>query len=170
MHALTYLSEARGVIYIYIYIWESLFAINTGSDVNGKTIWILLHPLLQRSWWGEGILHSPCPFVRPSFHMLVKSTIMTENKPIIGRTQALSSTDWDMLWWHKPYLLFWLWLEKNLVTMDPYCGTLIPSNFLPWSLTHFACGNIDINDAILDCEKISHATSWIDEFETINKP
>ena len=68
----------------------------------------------------------------------------TENMPIIGRMQALSSTDEDIFWWHKTYLLFWLWLEKYLFTMDPYYGTLLPFNFVPWSLTHFACDNTDM--------------------------
>ena len=38
----------------------------------------------------------------------------TENKPVIGRMQALSSTDRDIFWWHrsKPYLSIWLWLEN----------------------------------------------------------
>ena len=78
----------------------------------------------------------------------------TENKLVIAGMQALSSTDSDIFWWHKPYLSFWLWLEKYLVTTDPYFGTLIPSNFVPWLLTHFACDNIDINDSNLDDEKI----------------
>ena len=65
------------------------------------------------------------------------------------------------------YLSFWLWLEKYLVTMGPYFGALIPSNIIPWLLTHL---HIDINDSILDGENISHAMCWLDEFETINKP
>ena len=44
----------------------------------------------------------------------------TENKPLIGSMQALSSTDSNIFWLHKTCLSFWLWLEKYLVTMDPY--------------------------------------------------
>ena len=81
----------------------------------------------------------------------------TENKPVIGHMQAMSSTDSDICWVHKPYLSFWLWLEKYLVTMYPYFGRLIPFNFVPWLLTDFACDSIDINDSNLDGENISHA-------------
>ena len=42
--------------------------------------------------------------------------------------------------------------KKYSVTMDPYFGTLIPSDFVPWLLTHFACDNIDIDYSILDDE------------------
>ena len=79
----------------------------------------------------------------------------TENKPVIGRMQALSSTDSDIFWVHKPNLSFWLWLEKYLVNMDSHFGRLIQFNFVPWLLTHFACDNIDINDSNLDGENIS---------------
>ena len=40
----------------------------------------------------------------------------TENKPVIGRMHALSSTDRDIFWWHKPYLSFWLWLGNSWLT------------------------------------------------------
>ena len=30
----------------------------------------------------------------------------TENMPLIGRIQGLSSADIDTLWWRKPYLSF----------------------------------------------------------------
>ena len=78
----------------------------------------------------------------------------TENKPVIGRMQALSSTDNDISWWHNTYLSFWLWLQKYLVTRDPSFGTLILSNFVPWLLTHFSCDNIDVNYSNLDDENI----------------
>ena len=53
--------------------------------------------------------------------------------------------------------------------MDPDFGTLIPSSFVSWLLTHFACYNIDINCSNLNSENISYATCWTDQFETINK-
>ena len=165
------------VVVLYIYIYTYLYIYNGNHSlplILGLTLIAKQFEYYYTLRFNEvdegGILDSLCPFVRPSFHMSVKSTIMTENKPIIGRMQALSSTDGDIFWWHTPYLSFWLWLEKYLVTMDPYCGTLIPSNLIPLSLPHFACGNIDINYSILDCENISHATYWTDEFETVNKP
>ena len=76
--------------------------------------------------------------------------------------QALSPTDNDLFWWYKPYLSFWLWL----VTMDQYFGTLIPSNFVLWLLTHL---HISINDLIMDDENMSHATCCLDEVESTNK-
>ena len=78
----------------------------------------------------------------------------TKNKPIISRMQALSSEDCDTFWWHKPYLSFWLWLEKYLVTIDPNFGTLFPPNFVPWLLTHFAGNNIDISVLQADAAQI----------------
>ena len=80
------------------------------------------------------------------------------------------------IWWHKPYLSFWLWLKKYLVTMDPYFGTLIPSNFVPWLLIHIACDTIDINDSFLDrwCAQVMPITQvpqasfiWLEGFKSL---
>ena len=109
----------------------------------------------------------------------VQSRFIVEHMDIIV-TQKISP--WLVAW--KPshqqivmhfggnehYNSFWLRLEKYLVTMDPYLGTLIPSKFVvPWLLTHFPCDTIDINDSFLDGENISHAMCWLDEFERMQE-
>ena len=52
--------------------------------------------------------------------------------------------------------------------MDPYYGTLIPSNSVPWSLTHFARDNIDM--LMIQFWTVKTFPMLRAESETINKP
>ena len=48
--------------------------------------------------------------------------------------------------------------EKTLQAMDAETGAVTPPNFVHGRFTHFACGNIDINDSKLDGKNTFHAT------------
>ena len=98
--------------------------------------------------------------------------IVTENEPIIiGRMQALSSTDSDIFWVQKPCLSFWLWLENIWLSWIHILeGWSHSTSYLGyWHILH---ATILIWKIQIWMVKIfaMHTTCWTNEFETINKP